>query len=127
MTEEERKAFEKEQKKKNEEKKKRDKEEEERLKAKEDRAKARAAAIEAGENLAEAGLEESEEEIKIDDLSLDQLVPATDENGNIPKIGKLIMLGFPHSEIQVTHLKEYGLNFDRVLYMTDPSEEEPGK
>jgi hypothetical protein len=50
-----------------------------------------------------------------------------DENGKIPKIGKLIMLGFPHSEIQVTKLKEYGFDFDRVLYLNDTSEEEPGK
>jgi len=37
------------------------------------------------------------------------------------------MLGFPHTEIQVARLKEYGLNFDRVLFMNDTSEEEPGK
>ena len=74
MTEEEKKAYDKEQKKKNEERKKKDKEDEEKAKAKEERAKARAIAVEAGENLAELGLEESEEEIKIDDLPLDQLV-----------------------------------------------------
>ena len=87
MNEEEKKAYEKELKKKAEEKKKKDKEEAEAKAAKEERAKKRAEAIEAGLDLAEIGLEESEEEIKIDDLPIDQLIPAKDSNGAIPKIG----------------------------------------
>jgi len=49
--------------------------------------------------LAELGLEETEEEIIIPDLPLDQLVPKVDADGKIPKIGKIIMLGFPHTQI----------------------------
>jgi hypothetical protein len=37
------------------------------------------------------------------------------------------MIGFPQSEIHVEKLKEYGFGFDRLLFLTDLSEEEPGK
>jgi hypothetical protein len=37
--------------------------------------------------LAEAGLEESEEEIKIEDLSITRIVAARDQDGNIPRFG----------------------------------------
>lgn len=95
LDEDARKAYEKEKKRKDLETQKKLKEEEEARKAKEDRAIRRAAAVEAGQDLAELGLEESEEEIKIDDLPLDQLTVAKDEDGNLPKIGKFILLGFP--------------------------------
>lgn len=71
MTDDERKAYEKDQKKKADEKRKREKDEEEKARAKEERAKQRAAACEEGKDLAELGLEETEEEIIIDDLSLE--------------------------------------------------------
>lgn len=87
MNEEEKKAYEKELKKKAEEKKKKDKEEADAKTAKDERAKRRAEAIEAGHDLAEVGLEESEEEIKIEDLPIDQLIVAKDANGNLPKTG----------------------------------------
>ena len=73
------------------------------------------------------GLQETEEEIKIEDLSIDMLVPQLNTEGNIPFIGNFIMLGFPKSEIQINKLKEYGLGFDRVIFLNDTSEEEPGK
>ena len=72
------------------------KEEEEARKAKEDRALRRAAAIEQGQDLAELGLEESEEEIKIDDLPIDQLIPESNkESENYQKLDNFIMIGFP--------------------------------
>ena len=37
------------------------------------------------------------------------------------------MLGFHKSEIQINKLKDYGLGFDRVIFLNDTSEEEPGK
>lgn len=37
------------------------------------------------------------------------------------------MIGFPQSEIHVEKMKEYGFGFDRLLFLTDLSEEEPGK
>lgn len=78
MNEEEKKTYEKEQKKKAEEKKKKEKEEEELRKQKEDRARRRAEAIEAGQDLVEAGLEESEEEVKIEDLPITRIIAAKD-------------------------------------------------
>ncbi len=127
MNEEEKKAYEKEQKKKVEEKKKKDKEEDEARKAKEDRARRRAEALEAGQDLAEAGLEESEEEIKIDDLSITRLVVSKDADGNLPKFGSFVMYGFPQTETHINKLKEFGIGFDRVLFLNDQTEEEPGR
>lgn len=79
MDVEERKAYEKELKKKTDEKKRKDKEEEDLRKAKEERNRKRQEALEEGLDLEEIGLQETEEEIKIDDLPLEQLVPKTDE------------------------------------------------
>jgi hypothetical protein len=101
MEVEERKAYEKELKKKADEKKKKEKEEEELRKAKEERHRKRQEALEEGLDLEEMGLQETEEEIKIDDLDLEQLVPKTDDQGKIPFFGKYIMLGFPNTELQM--------------------------
>jgi adenylate/nucleoside-diphosphate kinase len=60
-------------------------------------------------------------------LSIDKLVLKLDENGNQPKVGGFILLGFPHSQIHAEKLKEHGINFDKILYCTDLSEEEAGK
>lgn len=55
-------------------------------------------------------------------------MPAEDEETEqIPKIGRFIMLGFPQTELHTQKLKEYGLNFDRIIQLNDTSEEEPGK
>jgi hypothetical protein len=35
-------------------------------------------------------------------------------------------LGFPQTELHATKLKEHGIAFDRVLYLTDPGDEEAG-
>jgi hypothetical protein len=37
------------------------------------------------------------------------------------------MIGFPHTEMQANKLKEYGFNFDKILFLNDLSEEDPGK
>jgi len=36
-------------------------------------------------------------------------------------------LGFPQSELHATKLKERGIEFDRILYLNDPSEENAGQ
>jgi hypothetical protein len=95
MDEKERKEYEKEQKKKAEEKKRKEKEEAEAKAAKEDRARRRQEARDSGQDLAELGLEESEEEIKIDDLQIEQIVVKPDKDGKLPKIGNIILYGFP--------------------------------
>lgn len=97
MTPEQLKAYEKEQKKKADEKKKKEKEEAEAKAAKEERARKRAELREANPevDLGEHGLEETEEEIKIDDLSIEQLCVKKNEDGSFPKIGSIIMYGFP--------------------------------
>jgi hypothetical protein len=46
------------------------------------------------------GYPEREIVIKIDDLNLEELIPAIDEEtGKIPKIEKYIMIGFPKTEL----------------------------
>ena len=98
-------------------------EEDEARKAKEERRAKRAAAIEAGQDLAELGLEESEEEeIKVDDLSIDEFIL---EPGN--KVDNFFLLNFPHTEENIKRLKEHGINFDRIIFLNENNEEEPGK
>jgi hypothetical protein len=99
FTEEQKAQMEKDKKKKAAEEAKKAKEEEEAKKAKEERRKKREEAVEKGLDLAELGLEESEEEIKVDDLSIEELVLQTDENGKLPHVGGFILLGFPHTEV----------------------------
>lgn len=123
MSEEEKAAYLKEKKKKDMEEAKRIREEEDARKAKEERRAKRAAAIEAGQDLAELGLEESEEEeIKVDDLSIDEFIL---EPG--AKADNFILLNFPHTEENIKKLKEHDINFDRIIFLNELNEEEPGK
>lgn len=73
------------------------------------------------------GLEESEEEIKIDDLPITRIVVAKDAEGNLPKIGQFILYGFPQTEVHINKLKEFGIGFDRIVFLNDNTEEEPGR
>lgn len=62
------------------------------------------------------------------DLSIDDLVLATEEDGTLPEVGGFIMIGFPHSQIHIEKLKEHTLAFDKIIYLCDTNEEgEPGK
>lgn len=129
LTEEQKVAMEKAKKKKDAEEAKKAKEEEEARKAKEERKRKRQEAIENGQDLVALGLEESEEEeAKADDLSIDDLVLAVDEKTKkAPFVGGFILLGFPNSELHVNKLKEHGIEFDRILFLNDQSEENPGQ
>jgi len=94
-----------------------------------ERAKKREEAIQAGADLQALGLEESEEEVEvIEDLSIEELILKPDEeSGELPFVGGFILLGFPQTELHAQKLKESGISFDRILFLTDQSEEEPGK
>lgn len=105
---------------------KKKKEEEEKKRAKEERAKLREEALAEGKDLVELGLEESEEEIIIDDLPIDDLVLQPNEDGSLPYVGGFILMGFPETEEHVTKLKEHGIDFDSVVYLQDTNEEDPG-
>jgi len=50
-----------------------------------------------GEDLEALGLQESEEEIKIDDLDIDMFIAESEdvEPYKAPKIGNFILIGFP--------------------------------
>lgn len=74
-----------------------------------------------GEDLEALGLQESEEEIKIEDLDIDMFIPESEDVDPYkpPKIGDFILIGFPQTELHCAKLKEYGIEFDRVIYITD--------
>ena len=92
--------------------------------AKEERARKRAEAIEAGQDPAELGLAESEEEIIIEDMPIEYIIPDVDEDGKAVPIDQFILIGFPQTETHCAKLKEYGIEFDRVLFLSDKSESE---
>lgn len=76
----------------------------------------------------ELGIEDSEEEpIVIDDLHIEELVVKEDEEtGKLPKVGGFILIGFPETEEHINKLKEHQIEFDRIIYLNDTNEEEPG-
>jgi adenylate/nucleoside-diphosphate kinase len=97
-------------------------------KEKEEYKAKRAAAIAAGEDLEALGLSApADDEPVTEDLSIDKLVLKPEADGKNPFVGGFILLGFPQTETHALKLKEHGVGFDRILYLMDPSEEEPGK
>jgi hypothetical protein len=116
-------------KKKAQEEDKKRREEEERQHAKQERRNKRQAARDAGQDLRELGLDESEEEtVIIEDLSIDQIVLKTDEvTGKGPLVGGFILLGFPETQDHIEKLKMHGIEFDKIIYLNDTNEENPGE
>ena len=49
------------------------------------------------------------------------------EDGSYPKIGGFILIGFPQTELHLAKLREHHFEFDKVIYLNDPSEEDAGK
>lgn len=41
-------------------------------------------------------------------------------------MGGFILIGFPETEEHINKLKDHKIEFDRILYLNDTSEEEPG-
>lgn len=79
-------------------------------------------------DLHELGLDESEEEqLIIEDLSIDQLVLKTDEvTGRAPFVGGFILIGFPETQEHIEKLKGHGIEFDKIIYLNDTNLEDPG-
>lgn len=76
---------------------------------KEDRATRRKDALEQGLNLEELGLQESEEEIIIDDCSIERIILEKDEDGNLPVVDRFILIGFPQTETHCQKLSEFNI------------------
>lgn len=122
-------------KKHNDKKKKKAKEKEAARKAEEakaaaklERANKRHEALEQGLSLEDLGLQDSEEEIIIEDCSLDQLVLQENDDQTLPAVDRFILLGFPQTETHCAKLREFNIDFDRILFLSeDENEEEPGK
>jgi hypothetical protein len=41
-------------------------------------------------------------------------------------VGGFILIGFPETEEHINKLKEHFIEFDRIIYLGDTNEEEPG-
>jgi hypothetical protein len=97
--------------------------------AKASRHQKRQEALERGDNLEELGLAESEEEKIIEDVSIDRLVLQEEEDGKtLPPVDRFILLGFPQTETHCNKLKEFNIDFDRILLLSEEeNEEDPGK
>lgn len=78
--------------------------------------------------MVELGLENEEEEIIIiEDLPVDQLALKINEETKKPVfVGGFILIGFPETEDQLNRLKDNGIEFDKVIYLNDTTEEDPG-
>jgi hypothetical protein len=60
-------------------------------------------------------------------LSIDELVlKGEEETGKLPLVGGFILIGYPETEEHINKLKAHGIEFDRIIYLNDTSEEEPG-
>jgi adenylate kinase family enzyme len=127
MSEEELKAYNKKQAELKKAKDKADDEEAKKLVEKAGRETLRQAAIAEGRNIEGTSVDYSVDEIIIDDLEIDKLVPNLGDKKKLHVPGGFIMYGFPQAEAHIEKLKEAGIEFDRVIYMTDTNEEEPGK
>ena len=95
--------------------------------AKAERAAKRQEALEAGQDPAALGLADSDEEIVIEDVPIDWLIRAPYDDGTMPPVDQFIMIGFPLTETHCKALKDYGIEFDRVLFLADKSEENAGQ
>jgi len=60
-----------------------------------------------------------------EDYKLKELGIQPDEEGVFPIVQGIILVGYPQTEEQVNALKEHGIVLNRILYLTDTSEE-PG-
>lgn len=61
--------------------------------------------------------------IVYDDLPLNDIVlkPGTD---GLPKVKGFVMIGFPFTEEEAVALKEFNIEFDKILYFVDPNDGE---
>ena len=99
--------------------------------AKADRAAKRREAIDQGLNLEDLGLQDSEEERIIEDVSIDQLILCENEDGSLPTVDRFILIGFPQTETHCSKLKQFNIDFDRVIFISEEAgegeDDEPGK
>jgi hypothetical protein len=60
-------------------------------------------------------------------MSIDQLVLKQDEvTGKAPFVGGFILVGFPETQDHIDKLKAHGIEFDKIIYLADTNEEDPG-
>jgi len=47
------------------------------------------------------------------------------EPGNI--VDNFILVNFPYTEDNIKRLKDHNINFDRIIFLNENNEDEPGK
>ena len=61
-------------------------------------------------------------------MSIDQIVLKQDDvTGRTAYVGGFILIGFPETEEHINKLKEHTIEFDKIIYLNDTNEEEPGQ
>jgi adenylate kinase family enzyme len=113
--------------KKEEEEKKKEKEKEKEKKKKEkekkDKKKNKNEDVEAEGEGEEEEEEEPLEDINLSDLDLKIL---DEEKLTKPFVGGFILIGFPQTAEHIEKLKTSGMGFDKIIYLQDTDEENPG-
>ena len=64
-----------------------------------------------------------EQDYIIEDLKSDQFFLAFDNDGNQPRVSGIILINHPFNEDECTKLKEFNIVMDRIIHITDQSEE----
>jgi adenylate/nucleoside-diphosphate kinase len=68
--------------------------------------------------------EESPDPVVYEDLPLSDIVVKPNPDGSLPYIGGFIMIGYPMSEEEARMMKDNFIEFDKIIYLTDPNEGE---
>ena len=64
------------------------------------------------------------EPIVYEDLPLTEIVLKKPESGPAPRLSGFIMLGYPFTEDEANSMKEFNVEFDKIIYLVDPTDGE---
>lgn len=117
-----------EEKKKQEELEKEKEKEREKLRKKKEKEKKKKKKDKEPNDEAEGEGEEEEEEEPLEDIPLDQLDLKVEDEETLKKpfVGGFILIGFPQTAEHVEKLKAAEIGFDKIIYLNDTDEENPG-
>lgn len=61
-------------------------------------------------------------------MPIDWLVLQEDEDGKLPVVDRFILIGYPQTETHCQKLKDFNIDFDRILFLSEEENEEaPGQ
>lgn len=50
------------------------------------------------------------------------MLKVDEETGKAPFVGGFILIGYPETEEQINRLKAHGIEFDKIIYLTDTNQ-----